>query len=53
MNNLVGEALYVWLSCREPINFEGIPLLSGLSRLGLIVCNPMTIRWGRFLHKVE
>jgi signal peptidase I len=38
--NLLGRAMFVWLSCGESI--------SGAA----IACNPATIRWGRFFHPV-
>ncbi len=38
MENLIGRASFVWLSCRE--TFESVPFL----------CNPSTIRWSRFFH---
>ncbi len=38
---LVGRAMFVWLSCEETL-----PVLSFL-------CNPLTIRWGRFFHSVH
>ncbi|MBX3040052.1 MAG: signal peptidase I [Bdellovibrionaceae bacterium] len=39
--NILGRAMFVWLSCEETI-----PVLPFL-------CNPLTIRWGRFFHPVE
>lgn len=39
--NILGRAMFVWLSCEETL-----PRLSFL-------CNPMTIRWGRFFHQVR
>ena len=41
MKNVLGRAGFVWLSCEETL-----PVLRFL-------CNPMTIRWGRFGHSVE
>ncbi|AZZ35862.1 signal peptidase I [Bdellovibrio sp. qaytius] len=38
--NILGRASFVWLSCDEMVPF--IP----------VVCNPLTIRWGRFFHNV-
>ncbi len=39
--NILGRAMFVWLSCEETISF--VPFL----------CNPTTLRWGRFFHWVE
>ena len=39
--NILGEAMFVWLSCEETI--RTVPFL----------CNPMTIRWKRFFHNVN
>jgi signal peptidase I len=39
--NLVGRAMFVWLSCEETI-----PRIN-------ILCNPMTIRFKRFFHSVH
>ena len=39
--NLVGRAMFVWLSCDETL-----PILSFL-------CNPLEIRWKRFFHSVH
>lgn len=39
--NILGRAMFVWLSCEETI--PALPFL----------CNPLTIRWGRFFHPVE
>lgn len=39
--NILGRAMFVWLSCEETI--PGIPVL----------CNPLTVRWGRFFHSVN
>lgn len=41
MENILGRASIVWLSCEETL-----PVVSFL-------CNPLTIRWGRFLHMVK
>jgi signal peptidase I len=38
--NLVGRAMFVWLSCEETL-----PVVSFL-------CNPLTIRWKRFFHSI-
>jgi len=39
--NLVGRAMFVWLSCEETL-----PVVSFL-------CNPLAIRWKRFFHSVH
>lgn len=39
--NVLGRAMFVWLSCEETL-----PYVSFL-------CNPLTIRWSRFFHGVE
>lgn len=39
--HLLGKALFVWLSCDETLPF--LPFL----------CNPLHIRWGRFLHQLQ
>jgi signal peptidase I len=39
--NLLGRAMFVWLSCEE--TFEKIPFL----------CNPTTIRFKRFFHSIH
>lgn len=39
--NILGRAMFIWLSCEETI--PGIPVL----------CNPLTIRWSRFFHSVN
>ena len=39
--NILGRAMFVWLSCEETV-----PMFSFL-------CNPLTIRWGRFFHQVN
>ena len=38
---ILGKASFVWLSCEETL-----PILS-------MICNPLTIRWGRFFHGVN
>lgn len=38
---ILGRAMFVWLSCEKTL-----PVVSFL-------CNPMTIRWDRFFHKVD
>lgn len=39
--NILGRASFVWLSCEETL-----PVINFL-------CNPLTIRWGRFFHVVN
>jgi len=39
--NILGRASIVWLSCEETL-----PVISFL-------CNPLTIRWGRFFHSIH
>lgn len=39
--NMLGRAAFVWLSCEETL-----PVVSFL-------CNPLTVRWGRFFHSVN
>lgn len=39
--NILGRAMFIWLSCEETL-----PVLPFL-------CNPLTIRWGRFFKQVE
>ncbi|QDK36828.1 signal peptidase I [Bdellovibrio sp. NC01] len=39
--NILGRAMFVWLSCEETV--PALPFL----------CNPTTIRWGRFFHSVN
>lgn len=41
MENIVGRAMLVWLSCDSKIPF--LPFL----------CNPLTIRWNRIFHKIK
>lgn len=41
MENILGRAAIVWLSCKETM-----PVVSFL-------CNPVTIRWSRFFHVVN
>ncbi|MDZ4662512.1 MAG: signal peptidase I [Pseudomonadota bacterium] len=41
MENILGRAMFVWLSCEE--TFENIPFL----------CNPLTIRLTRFFHFIN
>lgn len=40
--NILGRAMFVWLSCEETL--PGIPFP---------ICNPLTIRWTRFFHQVK
>ncbi len=39
--NLLGKALFVWLSCDETLPY--LPFL----------CNPVKLRWGRFFHGLK
>jgi len=39
--NLMGKALFVWLSCQDTL-----PVLT-------VICNPLEIRWKRFFHGLE
>lgn len=39
--NLLGQALFVWLSCEETLPF--LPFL----------CNPLKLRWGRFFNGLK
>lgn len=39
--NILGRAMFVWLSCEETL-----PQLKFL-------CNPLTVRWSRFFHQVR
>lgn len=39
--NLLGRATFVWLSCEETLAY--VPFL----------CNPLKLRWKRFLHKIN
>lgn len=39
--NILGRAMFVWLSCEQTL-----PVLRFL-------CNPLYIRWGRFFHSIE
>jgi signal peptidase I len=41
MENILGRAMFVWLSCEETL-----PAVR-------VLCNPMTIRWGRFFHSIH
>jgi signal peptidase I len=44
--NLVGRAMFVWLSCEE--TFPQVWILPTNA-----ICNPLTIRWGRFFHTIH
>lgn len=49
--NILGRAMFVWLSCdRTLIEAEdphnATPVLSA-------ICNPFTLRWGRFFHNIQ
>ncbi len=39
--NILGKAMFVWLSCEETL-----PVVNFL-------CNPLTIRWSRFFHPIH
>lgn len=39
--NILGRASFVWLSCEDALTFM-IP-----------ICNPVSIRWGRFFHSIR
>lgn len=39
--NVLGRAMFVWLSCKETV-----PVVTFL-------CNPLTVRWRRFFHGIE
>lgn len=39
--NVIGRAMFVWLSCEDTVPF--VPIL----------CNPLTVRWKRFFHGIE
>lgn len=39
--NILGRAMFVWLSCEETLP------------VATFLCNPLTLRWGRFFHWVE
>ena len=41
LDNLLGRASFVWLSCREQLPGIGV------------LCHPATIRWSRLLHRVN
>ena len=39
--NVLGKAMFVWLSCEK-----SLPIIN-------VGCTPLSIRWGRFLHAVD
>lgn len=39
--NLMGRAMFVWLSCQDTL-----PILT-------VICNPLELRWKRFFHGLE
>jgi signal peptidase I len=41
MENVIGRAMFIWLSCNETL--ESLPFL----------CDPTTIRWHRFFHSIH
>ena len=41
MENLIGRAMFIWLSCEDTL--ETVPFL----------CDPTTIRWGRFFRSIH
>ncbi len=41
MENIIGRAMFVWLSCDETL-----PVLTFL-------CNPLELRWNRFFHNIK
>jgi signal peptidase I len=41
MENILGRAMFVWLSCDEPLPVVGV------------ACDPRTIRWGRLGHSIN
>lgn len=41
MDNVIGRAMFIWLSCEETL--ESIPFL----------CDPTTIRWNRFFRSIH
>lgn len=40
-NQLLGKALFVWLSCEETLPFVSF------------ICNPLELRWKRFFHIID
>lgn len=51
MENILGRASFVWLSCEE--TFVPSNYISALGFLDKMICNPLTIRWRRFFHSVH
>lgn len=43
--NLMGRAMFVWLSCEDKLS-DSIPLVSA-------ICSPLSLRWKRFFHSVS
>lgn len=43
--NILGRAMFVWLSCEETLS-KDTPILSA-------ICNPVTIRFKRFFHGIK
>ena len=41
MENVLGRAMFVWLSCER-----GLPVID-------FICDPLSIRWSRFFHGIE
>lgn len=41
LENVLGRATYVWLSCEETL------------ALAPFLCNPLKLRWGRFFHEIK
>lgn len=39
--NVLGRAMFVWLSCEETLPYVSF------------FCNPLTVRWGRFFHGIR
>jgi signal peptidase I len=39
--NLIGRAMFVWLSCEETLSFAPF------------ICHPLKIRWSRFFHGID
>lgn len=51
LDNILGRASVVWLSCEETIPFSKVWL--GLRPIDRVLCNPFTIRWTRFFHSIK
>ncbi|MEY4616061.1 MAG: hypothetical protein RJB66_1021 [Pseudomonadota bacterium] len=49
--NILGRAGFVWLSCEETFMPSNVVPVFGF--LDKMICNPLTIRWGRFFHSVH